>query len=378
MLARRFFAAALFVLPVLAGSAALAAPSLEGVNLGESASGPKLKAADLKGRVVVFEYWGQHCGPCLASVPHLASIQAKYPYKSLLVVANQCQGGDAANAAKVWADHQGGPKVAVVNGGNLPGANVSGIPRVFVFDAFGKCVFEGSPMDGKFDAAIEAAARSSPSAAVLAKLEAARTMAKDLFGNAIAEDLMPAAMRIADTAQSSEDACRMLEKYTRAKDPKLAEQAKFMLETFNKAVAGKYAAAAAKVADEPAEAWSAVDATAKWAPQSPESAKARADMSKWMRDPANLKELAADKLWLGLKTQAAKIDFEKHPEAKPTNQMESDLRKLIKEHPQSKALAKARQTAAGWKLDPETGRTEPSKAASKSAAKPAALGASAK
>ena len=161
-------------------------------------------------------------------------------------------------------------------------------------------------------------------------------------------------------------------------DSTLAEQAKFMLETFNKAVAGKYAAAAAKVADEPAEAWSAVDATAKWAPQSPESAKARADMSKWMRDPANLKELAADKLWLGLKTQAAKIDFEKHPEAKPTNQMESDLRKLIKEHPQSKALAKARQTAAGWKLDPETGRTEPSKAASKSAAKPAALGASAK
>ena len=44
-------------------------------NDGSHIHGPKLKASDLKGKVVFFEYWGINCPPCIASMPHLQELQ---------------------------------------------------------------------------------------------------------------------------------------------------------------------------------------------------------------------------------------------------------------------------------------------------------------
>jgi cytochrome c biogenesis protein CcmG/thiol:disulfide interchange protein DsbE len=40
--------------------------------------GSRLRLSDLKGQVVVLDFWASWCGPCKASVPHLNSVATKY------------------------------------------------------------------------------------------------------------------------------------------------------------------------------------------------------------------------------------------------------------------------------------------------------------
>ena len=46
-----------------------------------------LEPKDLKGQIVVAEFWATWCGPCLRSVPHLVDIQKKFRNKGVILVA---------------------------------------------------------------------------------------------------------------------------------------------------------------------------------------------------------------------------------------------------------------------------------------------------
>lgn len=124
--------------------------SSRGVSLGSWVSGPKVQVDDLAGRVVIFEYWGVNCPPCLANIPHISDLAALADADRLLVIANHCQG--PGQTAAVWKECKGTDKPAVIEGGNLPGSNLSGIPHIFVFDHTGAQVFDGRP--GQVDAAM--------------------------------------------------------------------------------------------------------------------------------------------------------------------------------------------------------------------------------
>ena len=136
-----------YLLPVLllACVSALAAADLKGVNLGQYISGPKVSARDLVGKVVIFEYWGIHCPPCRANIPHISELAALADPERLVVIANQCQG--PGTTLSVWQECKGTNKPTVVDSGDLPGAKVTGIPRIFVFDHTGKRTFDGGPQD---------------------------------------------------------------------------------------------------------------------------------------------------------------------------------------------------------------------------------------
>lgn len=137
-----------------------AAATLDGINFGAYVSGPKVTADELKGRVVLFEFWGVNCPPCLRSISHLAGWQKDYDRDRFVIVANHCQGGSPEAAKQVWLSKGGGEAVSVINGGNLPGSNVSGIPHCFLFDANGALVFDGSPFE--VEEPLKKAVESSP------------------------------------------------------------------------------------------------------------------------------------------------------------------------------------------------------------------------
>lgn len=49
-------------------------------------NGKPLAAADLKGKVVLLDFWAVWCGPCIATFPHLKELQDKYTGKGLVTV----------------------------------------------------------------------------------------------------------------------------------------------------------------------------------------------------------------------------------------------------------------------------------------------------
>lgn len=152
------------VLLAMLSSSLHAAVTLDGLSLGSSVSGPTVGAGDLKGRVVLFEYWGINCGPCLASIPHLAELQAKLGRDNFIVIANQCQEADDATARSTWMSHGGGALATLVNHHELPGAQVTGIPHCFLFDNEGKLIFDGNP--ASLGTKPEDAVKASPGALV--------------------------------------------------------------------------------------------------------------------------------------------------------------------------------------------------------------------
>ncbi len=139
--------ATVFALTLLmVATVSLGQATLSGVNLGQHATGPRVSADDLRGKVVLFEYWGNTCPPCIRSIPHLVHLQETYDREKFIIVANQVWGGSASNAGNIWKRHAGGKDiVSVINGGSLPGANVRGVPHCFLFNHEGKLVFNGHP-----------------------------------------------------------------------------------------------------------------------------------------------------------------------------------------------------------------------------------------
>jgi thiol-disulfide isomerase/thioredoxin len=115
----------------------------ENVRLGKALLG-SVSADDLKGRVVVLEFWGINCAPCLASLPKMAALNRELSPFGLLLVGAHAQNG-TEEQVKATARARG-VNFPVVQSASVQGGNdFNGIPHCMVFDHKGKCVYRGSP-----------------------------------------------------------------------------------------------------------------------------------------------------------------------------------------------------------------------------------------
>lgn len=111
---------------------------------------------DLKGKVVVLDFWATYCPPCLEEIPHLNQLQTKYGAENLQIVG--LHAGDAEDLAKVpdFAERLkiiypiASPEEALTN---FIFAADDLIPQTAVFDRDGKLVrkFVGFDLKTKND-----------------------------------------------------------------------------------------------------------------------------------------------------------------------------------------------------------------------------------
>jgi thiol-disulfide isomerase/thioredoxin len=140
----RLFAAVSLSLACISGNAIAADLTIKNVRLGNVIHGPPVTAEQLNGAVVFVEEWGIHCGPCLAQVPHIVQLQDELADFGLVIVAQHRQ---KATDEEVQATARARGINYTVTTGHVSGSTATGIPHCFVFDANGKCVFEGNPAD---------------------------------------------------------------------------------------------------------------------------------------------------------------------------------------------------------------------------------------
>ncbi len=106
--------------------------------------GESITMADLKGKVVLLDFWATWCGPCVAEIPHLLKVHEKFGARKDFVMISVSLDGDE-KALKTFIKKQkmtwkhvfgevgGAPQAATQFG-------VVGIPAIFVLDGQGKIV----------------------------------------------------------------------------------------------------------------------------------------------------------------------------------------------------------------------------------------------
>ena len=100
-------------------------------------SGKKVRLADLKGKVVLVEFWATWCPPCRAEIPALQRLHTQYGDKGLTILAISMDEGDWKGVKSFVAEHKIG--YTVLQGSEDVSAEymVRLIPAAFLIDKQG-------------------------------------------------------------------------------------------------------------------------------------------------------------------------------------------------------------------------------------------------
>lgn len=142
----------------LVAAAATAQQKLDKVQLGQDLLGKKPTPEELKGKVVLLEFWGVNCPPCIATMPHVVRWNEEMTDLGLVVIGVHSQNVEADEVRAVAG--RLGMRFPVIQGAS--GADVTTIPHSLLFDHTGQCVFNGKPAE------LETKLRPTVGAALLA------------------------------------------------------------------------------------------------------------------------------------------------------------------------------------------------------------------
>ena len=115
----------------------------------DAKSEKKITNADLKGKVVVLDFWATWCGPCIAAMPAIQELHNDYKDKDVLVFGVNTE-DDAPEKAVAFKKKKGYTYGSILKGGELSNqCKISGIPTFIVLGKDGKVAYAVSGFPGK-------------------------------------------------------------------------------------------------------------------------------------------------------------------------------------------------------------------------------------
>jgi peroxiredoxin len=102
-------------------------------------SGSLINLSDLKGKVVLLDFWATWCGPCRETIPHVEAIYEKYLAKGVEVLGINLDDTSKLDSVKQFIKDNG-MKYQVINdasGTVSQQYGVTSIPRFFIVDKNG-------------------------------------------------------------------------------------------------------------------------------------------------------------------------------------------------------------------------------------------------
>jgi thiol-disulfide isomerase/thioredoxin len=302
------------------------------IQIGTQLTGSKLAAEDLTGKVVMVDFWGVNCGPCLAAMPGTAALNAELADFGLVVIGAHCQN----------APNEEVKSVAAARGANFPitqqtrvngGSDFQGIPHVMVFDHTGACVLRGSPKEAEHKA----------------RLAVGEMLVANANREKFTSQLAPVVADLKKGAAPQTALPRVVAQLGGPKDA--AADAKALLASLTAVGQKKFDLAQEKAETEPVEAFLLAEKLPTTYKGTPLAKDATALITKLKKDKAVTAELAARPSLVAvqqLDTQlAAKLGLDKvSPEFQKANaallsQLKSKVTQMKKSWPDAKATAEA-------------------------------------
>lgn len=114
------------------------------VKVSEWLNGIGYTPEQLKGKIVVIDFWATWCGPCVRSLPDVQALYAKYKEKGVIVIGIHMPSPDKAKALAILkgkgVTYPNGVDMAEKSGIGITALafGPSGIPHLFLLDASGK------------------------------------------------------------------------------------------------------------------------------------------------------------------------------------------------------------------------------------------------
>jgi thiol-disulfide isomerase/thioredoxin len=320
--------------------------SISDIRTGDSVFGQKPPAGWLKDRVVLVEFWGIQCPPCLASMPKLDRIHKELAPMGLVVLGAHVQEADDHQVREAVA-RMGVTFPIFTNARVANGDDFSGIPHCMLFDHTGKCIYRGSPF--KVEPPLRQAVANAPALILegktLERLEAFNSWLRDEreFGKAL----------------------KKAQGLTNSKDPQTASEAAYIVEHLTAHGRKLLDQAVELQKDDPMAAWEMLQRAEASFRGGAIGIDATKMVKHWKKDTAFQKSLRAAKqlsdaqeIIQTIALQAGSADGTLPPafiESVPKElrrKLSAMLRSIEEEAPDSKAAKVAQEMAMQWKLAP--------------------------
>ncbi|WP_413587407.1 TlpA disulfide reductase family protein [Bdellovibrio sp. HCB274] len=101
---------------------------------GESLNQHKVQLKDLKGKIVIVDFWATWCEPCKEALPHYTNLYKKYKSKGLVILAVNEDDDTKTRDSYLKTTPYPFPVFADPGKKYLESFNVVAIPTAFIFD----------------------------------------------------------------------------------------------------------------------------------------------------------------------------------------------------------------------------------------------------